>query len=45
MNWPKIFAGEAKSTCQASFDKAEITPMVDINSEENRVVFEGYIFM
>ena len=35
---------EKQSQRQASFDKAEITPMVDINSEENRVVFEGYIF-
>ena len=35
---------EKQSQRQASFDKAEITPMIDINSEENRVVFEGYIF-
>ena len=35
---------EKQSQRQSSFDKAEITPMVDINSEENRVVFEGYIF-
>ena len=35
---------QARQALQASFDKAEITPMVDINSEENRVVFEGYIF-
>ena len=35
---------DKQSQRQASFDKAEITPMVDINSEENRVVFEGYIF-
>ena len=35
---------EKQSQRQASFDKAEIMPMVDINSEENRVVFEGYIF-
>ncbi len=29
---------ETKST-QVSFDKAEITPMVDINSEENQMLF------
>lgn len=31
---------EKQSQRQASFDKAEITPMVDINSEENRVVLK-----
>ena len=35
---------EKQSQRQASFDKAEITPMIDVNSEENRIVFEGYIF-
>ncbi|MEX2784083.1 PolC-type DNA polymerase III [Streptococcus sp. H49] len=29
---------------QASFDKAEITPMADIETEENRIVFEGMVF-
>lgn len=28
----------------ASFEKAEITPMIDIETEENRVVFEGLVF-
>ena len=41
---PSQNIAEKQSQRQASFDKAEITPMVDINSEENRVVFEGYIF-
>ena len=35
---------EKQSQRQASFDKVEITPMIDVNSEENRIVFEGYIF-
>lgn len=29
---------------QASFDKAEITPMVEIETEENRITFEGLVF-
>ncbi|TWT09827.1 PolC-type DNA polymerase III [Streptococcus sp. sy004] len=29
---------------QASFDKAEITPMIEVETEENRVVFEGLVF-
>ena len=44
VNEPDQNFAEKQSQRQASFDKAEITPMVDINSEENRVVFEGYIF-
>ena len=44
VNEPAQNFAEKQSQRQASFDKAEITPMVDINSEENRVVFEGYIF-
>jgi len=43
VNEPAQNFAEKQSQRQASFDKAEITPMVDINSEENRVVFEGYI--
>ena len=35
---------EKQSQRVASFDKAEITPMIEVNSEENRIVFEGYIF-
>ena len=44
MSEPSQNFAEKQSQRQASFDKTEITPMVDINSEENRVVFEGYIF-
>ncbi|EHJ56559.1 DNA polymerase III polC-type [Streptococcus urinalis FB127-CNA-2] len=29
---------------QSGFEKAEITPMVDIQTEENRIVFEGMVF-
>lgn len=29
---------------QASFDKAEITPMIEVETEENRIVFEGLVF-
>ncbi|WP_170237704.1 PolC-type DNA polymerase III [Streptococcus hyovaginalis] len=29
---------------QAGFEKAEITPMIDIQTEENRIVFEGMVF-
>lgn len=29
---------------QARFEKAEITPMIDIQTEENRIVFEGMVF-
>ncbi|MBJ8350267.1 PolC-type DNA polymerase III [Streptococcus zalophi] len=29
---------------QASFAKAEITPMIDVFEEENRIVFEGLVF-
>lgn len=29
---------------QAGFDKAEITPMIEIETEENRIVFEGMVF-
>lgn len=29
---------------QASFEKAEITPMVEVTMEENRIVFEGMVF-
>ena len=36
---------EKQSQRQASFDKAEITPMVDINSEENRVVLKDIFLM
>ena len=29
---------------QAGFEKAEITPMVEVTTEENRIVFEGMVF-
>ncbi|MFC3932359.1 PolC-type DNA polymerase III [Streptococcus dentapri] len=29
---------------QAGFDKAEITPMIEVETEENRIVFEGMVF-
>ena len=41
---PSVNFAERQSQRQASFDKAEITPMIEVTSEENRVVFEGYIF-
>ena len=33
-----------KAAAKPKLDKAEITPMIEVNSEENRIVFEGYIF-
>ena len=33
-----------KQAAKPKLDKAEITPMVEITSEENRIVFEGVIF-
>ncbi|MGT2908235.1 PolC-type DNA polymerase III [Streptococcus dentiloxodontae] len=35
---------ERQTKRQASFDKADIIPMIEVTTEENRVVFEGYIF-
>ncbi|HGD0139517.1 TPA: PolC-type DNA polymerase III [Streptococcus agalactiae] len=29
---------------QAGFEKAEITPMIEVTTEENRIVFEGMVF-
>lgn len=29
---------------QAQFDKADITPMIEVTTEENRIVFEGLVF-
>ncbi|MGT2888312.1 PolC-type DNA polymerase III [Streptococcus didelphis] len=29
---------------QAGFEKAEITPMIEVEMEENRIVFEGMVF-
>lgn len=35
---------ERATSRQANFDKAEITPMVEVTMEENRIVFEGMVF-
>ncbi|WP_165212258.1 PolC-type DNA polymerase III [Streptococcus tangpeifui] len=41
---PQFDYKERAAKRQASFDKAEITPMVEIETEENRIVFEGMVF-
>ncbi|MGT2930443.1 PolC-type DNA polymerase III [Streptococcus dentasini] len=41
---PKFDYKERAAKRQAGFDKAEITPMVEIETEENRIVFEGMVF-
>ena len=33
-----------KAAAKPKLDKAEITPMIEVNTEENRLVFEGVIF-
>ena len=33
-----------KAATKPKLDKAEITPMVEVNTEENRLVFEGVVF-
>lgn len=33
-----------KATAKPKLDKAEITPMIEVNTEENRLVFEGVVF-
>ena len=33
-----------KSASKPKLDKAEITPMIEVNTEENRLVFEGVVF-
>jgi len=33
-----------KAVAKPKLDKAEITPMVEVNTEENRLVFEGVVF-
>ena len=33
-----------KAAAKPKLDKAEITPMVEVNTEENRLVFEGVVF-
>ncbi|EHI70891.1 PolC-type DNA polymerase III [Streptococcus ictaluri] len=41
---PKFDYKERVAQRQAGFEKATITPMVEIDSEENRIVFEGMVF-
>ena len=33
-----------KAAANPKLDKAEITPMIEVNTEENRLVFEGVVF-
>ena len=33
-----------KAAAKPKLDKAEITPMIEVNTEENRMVFEGVVF-
>ena len=33
-----------KAAVKPKLDKAEITPMIEVNTEENRLVFEGVVF-
>lgn len=33
-----------KAATKPKLDKAEITPMIEVNTEENRLVFEGVVF-
>ena len=33
-----------KAAAKPKLDKAEITPMIEVNTEENRLVFEGVVF-
>lgn len=33
-----------KAAAKPKLDKAEVTPMIDITTEENRIVFEGVVF-
>lgn len=41
---PQFDYKERAAKRQAGFEKAEITPMVEIETEENRIVFEGMVF-
>lgn len=41
---PQFDFKERAKQRQAGFEKAEITPMVEITTEENRIVFEGMVF-
>ena len=33
-----------KAAAKPKLDKAEVTPMIEVNTEENRLVFEGVVF-
>lgn len=33
-----------KAVAKPKLDKAEVTPMIEVNTEENRLVFEGVVF-
>lgn len=41
---PKFDYKERVAQRQAGFEKAAITPMIEIETEENRIVFEGMVF-
>ena len=41
---PKFDFKERAKKRRAGFENAEITPMVEITTEENRIVFEGMVF-
>ncbi|KIS05467.1 PolC-type DNA polymerase III [Streptococcus equi] len=41
---PSLDYRERMAQRQASFDKAVITPMIEVDTEENRIVFEGMVF-
>ena len=41
---PKLDFKERAKQRRAGFENAEITPMVEITTEENRIVFEGMVF-
>ena len=41
---PKFDFKERAKQRRAGFENAEITPMVEITTEENRIVFEGMVF-
>lgn len=44
VNKPTFDYKERVAQRQAGFEKAEITPMIDVETEENRLVFEGLVF-
>lgn len=41
---PSFNYKEQAQARQAGFEKAEITPMIEVEMEENRIVFEGMVF-